>query len=66
MASRWRDGACGGMQRPAVCIREEAGQVVVLQNLCSVFALAAWSSRELASGGACEVFRRGLRVLWAR
>ena len=40
-----------------------AGQVVVPRNLRSMFALVAQSGGELASGGACKAYRRGLRVL---
>ena len=54
-----------GMWWYAVYFGEEAGWVVVLQNLCSMFTLAVQSSRELASGGACRAYQCGLKVLWA-
>lgn len=49
-------------QGPAVHVSEEAGRVVVPRNRRGVFALAARSGGELASGGACGAYRHALRA----
>ena len=53
MALRWWGGACGGVQRPAVRVSEEAGRVVVLRTYVACLPLqrrveGSWPAAGLA------------------